>query len=303
MLDSVAAERALFKNTRMRYLAGIEAPSMKHPEHSGEKAFTFTELLVVLATVGVLILLPISALAISKSASARLECVSNLKQIGMAFRLWANNNDGRFPMRTAAKDGGPNFNGSAASSATYIAMGGTPATALWTMFSVMSNELSTPKILYCPAEYDSTVGQATVWRDTNNATTDFNNTSPTATTPNGNSRLSYFLGLDAHDSSPSMLLAGDHNIGPGIAGDPDSPPQTLWGWGSSSAITVSSASANATSTNLALVTAAWANNGHQKLGNIVLSDGSVERFNTAKLREGLSKTRDTTNPQNRLVFP
>lgn len=277
---------------------------MKDQKQKSDGAFTLAELLVVIATVGILVLLPISALAISKSASARLECVSNLKQIGVAFRLWANNNADRFPMRVSASNGGPNFQGNVNSSSTFAGTGGLPATALWTMFSVMSNELSAPKILYCPTEYDSIVAQATVWQDADSSTVDFNNSTPTATTPNGNSRLSYFLGLDAATSRPRILLAGDHNMGPGVAGNTNLAPTTpqIWGNGSS-AIVISSATANATSTNYNISSAAWADNGHQKQGNIVLADGSVQQVNTFRLREALSKTGDSSNPHNRLVFP
>jgi len=167
----------------------------------------------------------------------------------------------------------------------------------------MSNELSTPKILYCPTEYDAAVSQATVWQDSDVSTVDFNN-NPGASTPNGNSRLSYFVGLDTEQAKPRMFLAGDHNMGPGLAGNTNSAPTTPQIWGNFSAsVVISSQVGNGTSSNLALVTAAWADNGHQRKGNIVLSDGSVERVDTARLREALSKTGDTTSPHNRLVFP
>ena len=57
----------------------------------------------------------------------------------------------------------------------------------------MSNELSTPKILVCPE--DASRDYAT------NFTTDFNN-----------QKISYFVGLDADDKSPQMVLSGDDNL-------------------------------------------------------------------------------------------
>jgi len=258
-----------------------------------DEAFTLTELLVVIATVSVLILLPVTALAVSKSASSRLQCVSNLKEVGLAFRLWANNHADRFPMRVSARDAGPSFQGPTSTS-TYAGANGNPPSQLWTMFDCMSNELSTPKILYCPAEYDSTVTQATTWKDSDAATVDFD----------GNDNLGYFVGLDVNHAKPRMLLAGDHNMGPGVAQQNTSAPVTPQIWGNAGAsFVVSSQIGNATQTNINLTTAAWADNGHKKQGNFVFTDGSLQQVNTAKLREAFSKTGDTSNPHNRLVFP
>jgi prepilin-type processing-associated H-X9-DG protein len=63
-------------------------------------------------------------------------------------------------------------------------------------FQVMSNELCTPKILVCPA-------------DACKAAKDFGSNL-------SNTNISYFVGLDADDSRPEMLLSGDRNIVGGI---------------------------------------------------------------------------------------
>ena len=57
----------------------------------------------------------------------------------------------------------------------------------------MSNELATPKVLFCPA--DAGHHWAT------NFTTDF-----------GNTNISYFVGLDAKDDCPMSILVGDDNF-------------------------------------------------------------------------------------------
>jgi hypothetical protein len=36
----------------------------------------------------------------------RIECVNNLKQIGLAYRLWAEDNGGKFPMEISVTNGG-----------------------------------------------------------------------------------------------------------------------------------------------------------------------------------------------------
>jgi prepilin-type processing-associated H-X9-DG protein len=61
------------------------------------------------------------------------------------------------------------------------------------VFQVMSNELSTPRILLCPADADRSAAK------------DF-------TSGFDNSRVSYFASLDAADDKPAMFLAGDDNF-------------------------------------------------------------------------------------------
>ena len=67
---------------------------MKAARHPALRAFTLIELLVVIAILAGLLL---PALAKAKSGAQRIKCVSNLKQTGLALRIWANDNDGKFP--------------------------------------------------------------------------------------------------------------------------------------------------------------------------------------------------------------
>jgi hypothetical protein len=61
------------------------------------------------------------------------------------------------------------------------------------IFRVMSNELSIPKVLVCP--------QDTGRHHATNFTTDLNHQT-----------ISYFVGLDAEDKYPKMILSGDDNL-------------------------------------------------------------------------------------------
>jgi prepilin-type N-terminal cleavage/methylation domain-containing protein/prepilin-type processing-associated H-X9-DG protein len=64
----------------------------------GKNGFTLIELLVVIAIIGVLASLLLPALAGAKERAKLIRCVSNQRQIGVAFQLYADDNDERFPL-------------------------------------------------------------------------------------------------------------------------------------------------------------------------------------------------------------
>jgi prepilin-type N-terminal cleavage/methylation domain-containing protein/prepilin-type processing-associated H-X9-DG protein len=116
---------------------------------------------------------------VHQNRSSEIQCVNNLKQIGLAYRIWEGDNGDKLPMQIPAKAGG----------AMEPAARGNVAP----IFQLMSNELSTPRILICPADADRSVAK--------NFTAGFDN-----------SKVSYFAGVDAADDKPAMFLSGDDNF-------------------------------------------------------------------------------------------
>jgi hypothetical protein len=145
-------------------------------------ALTLVEVLVVIVVLVVLVVLLLPAFISDRPRHApRIYCVNNLKEIGLAYRLWAGDNNDKFPMQVSITD----TNGG---TLELISTGNVVTT-----FQIMSNELSTPKILYCTADKDHT------------RATDF-------TTNFSAKNISYFIGVDADQTHPQMNLSGDDNF-------------------------------------------------------------------------------------------
>ena len=116
---------------------------------------------------------------VGRQASAEIDCVNNLKMVGLGYRIWEGDNNDRFPQFVSVTNGG---------AMELVATGNVVA-----VFQCMSNELSTPKILVCRADTDHSAAT--------NFLEDFSAR-----------HLSYFAALDADDNHPQDVLSGDANL-------------------------------------------------------------------------------------------
>src|SRR5690348_4911045 len=69
-------------------------------------AFSLIELLCVIGIIGVLAALLLPALHQAHARARRIECVSHLRQLGIAFQNFAQDHNGQFPMSVPVSSGG-----------------------------------------------------------------------------------------------------------------------------------------------------------------------------------------------------
>lgn len=112
--------------------------------------------------------------------SPRIDCVNNIKAVGMGARVFANDHEEKFPWQVSTNRGG---------SMEFV-----NTRDVFRHFLAMSNDLATPRVLVCAGDKERR--PAKKWQK------EFMD----------NERVSYFVGLDARAASGDWMLCGDRNI-------------------------------------------------------------------------------------------
>lgn len=134
---------------------------------------TLVEVVVVLVIIIILVGMLIPARIHPHSTDARLiKCVNNLKNIGLAYRIWATDNGDRYPFDVSTNEGGT------------LEL----RQDILAQFRALSNELSTPKIVFCPR---LKLSEATNWANLNTT------------------NVGYSVGLNGSQTNATSILAGD----------------------------------------------------------------------------------------------
>jgi prepilin-type processing-associated H-X9-DG protein len=141
------------------------------------KAFTVFELLTIIVVLMLAAAFLLPALN-NRDTSCRINCTNNLKQIDLSFKMWSLDNSDLLPMQVPGTNGG--------------ALEGTIQGLAFPSFQVMSNELSTPKILVCPQD------------EKRNPATNFESLT--------DKTLSYFICQNPAEAGNPGLITGDRNL-------------------------------------------------------------------------------------------
>ncbi len=195
-------------------------------------ALTRVEVLVIIIVMVCLIGFLLPALEAAKQKARRIACVNNLKEMGGGFRLWEGDNNDKYPMQVSVTNGG-----------VMEMIGAGNAYLLW---QTMSNGLRSPIILHCPAD----TGRI--------AATNFS-------IGFSDANISYFIGLDAAETYPQMILDGDDNLL--VDGKPVQPGVLNFRTGA---------------------TIAWTKDRHHGVGNLGMADGSTQQTTGKSLNYAFS---------------
>lgn len=143
-----------------------------------KSGFTWVEMFVVIATLALVGTVLLPYIAKPKNNGQRITCVRNIKQIGLALRLFSNDHNDKFPWKVLPSSGG----------ADISAVG----TELALQYMVLGTNIPSGNVLACPSD-EAVVSNPNLFSLSR-------------------SNISYFICLEADDYQPWNLLTGDRNI-------------------------------------------------------------------------------------------
>ena len=140
-------------------------------------AFTRLELAIVVLLVVIVAVLVLSVVKAARGNAHLIQCNTNLKEVGLALKIWANDHNDHLPVTVSTNLGG----------SLEYAMN----VQAFRHFLTVSNELGSPLKLTCPAD--------SRWSSRDWSTL-------------ANNNLSYFISLDAEERDAGMFMLGDRHL-------------------------------------------------------------------------------------------